>query len=143
MVLRSVGYRGLPLAGVPFDTRRHVIPNERGRLLMEPAGAPVPGQYVAGWIKRGPTGIIGTNKADAAETAAAVLEDLPTLPPAPEPDPAAVDRFLAERGVTVVGWNHWLTIDEREVQLGNLEGKPRVKVIDFAEFIMKAKAESR
>ncbi len=140
MVLRSVGYRGLPLAGVPFDTRRHVIPNDRGRLLMEPGGAPVAGQYVAGWIKRGPTGIIGTNKADAAETAAAVLEDLATLPPAAQPEPSAVDALLAERGVTIVGWHHWLTIDEREVQLGNLEGKPRVKVVDFAEFIMNAKA---
>ena len=139
MVLRSVGYRGLPLVDVPFDTRRHVIPNDRGRLLAESGGAPVPGQYVAGWIKRGPTGVIGTNKADAAETAAAVLEDLPVLPHAPEPDRSAVDRLLEERGVTVVGWNHWLTIDEREVQLGNLEGKPRVKVIDFAEFIASAK----
>ncbi len=135
LVLRSVGYRGLPLAGVPFDARRHVIPNERGRVLSEPGGVPLAGQYVSGWIKRGPTGIIGTNKADSAETAASVLEDLASLPPAAEPEPSAVDRYLAERGVTVVGWNHWLTIDEREVQLGSLHGRPRVKVTDFDEFL--------
>ncbi|MGP6191730.1 MAG: FAD/NAD(P)-binding protein [Vulcanimicrobiaceae bacterium] len=137
MVLRSVGYRGLPLSDVPFDARRHLIPNERGRVLVEPGGAPLPGQYVSGWIKRGPTGIIGTNKADSIETAAAVIEDLAVLPRAPEPDPAAVDRHLAERGVTVVGWNHWLTIDQREVQLGGRYGSPRMKLTDFEEFVVK------
>jgi ferredoxin--NADP+ reductase len=143
LVLRSVGYRGLPLGGVPFDARRHVIPNARGRVLAEAGGAPLPGQYVAGWIKRGPTGIIGTNKADSAETAAALLEDLATLPAAPEPDPTAVDGHLAARGVTVVGWNHWLTIDEREVQLGTEHGRPRVKVTDFEDFFAKQKAAPR
>ena len=80
LVLRSVGYRGTALPGVPFDAPRGVIPNNAGRVLTEPGGEVVPGEYVAGWAKRGPTGVIGTNKADAVETVARLLEDAPTLP---------------------------------------------------------------
>ena len=75
MVLRSVGYQSVPLPGVPFDSRASVVPNAQGRVLGED-GAPLPGEYVAGWIKRGPTGVIGTNKSDAAETVRCLLEDL-------------------------------------------------------------------
>src|SRR6185312_11421659 len=75
MVLRSVGYQSVPLPGVPFDPRAYVVPNDGGRVLAG-AGAPAPGEYVAGWLKRGPTGVIGTNKADAAETVRALLADL-------------------------------------------------------------------
>ena len=75
LVLRSVGYQSVPLAGVPFDARSHTVPNEAGRVLSE-SGEPLPGEYVAGWLKRGPTGVIGTNKADAAETVQALLADL-------------------------------------------------------------------
>ena len=75
MVLRSVGYQSVPLPGVPFDARASVVPNDRGRVL-GPDGAPLPGEYVAGWLKRGPTGVIGTNKSDAAETVRCLLEDL-------------------------------------------------------------------
>jgi ferredoxin--NADP+ reductase len=142
MILRSVGYRGLPLNGVPFDPKRHVIPNERGRVLERPGGAPLAGQYVSGWIKRGPTGIIGTNKADSSETAGAILEDLAQLAPAADPDPASVDRLLQGRGTAVVGWNHWLAIDEREVQLGSRHGRPRVKLTEFDEFLGRPNAAS-
>jgi ferredoxin--NADP+ reductase len=75
MVLRSVGYQSVPLPGVPFDTRASVVPNAQGRVLGED-GKPLPGEYVAGWLKRGPTGVIGTNKSDAAETVRCLLEDL-------------------------------------------------------------------
>ena len=75
MVLRSVGYQSVPLPGVPFDTRTHTVPNAAGRVLSE-TGEPLPGEYVAGWLKRGPTGVIGTNKADAAETVQSLLADL-------------------------------------------------------------------
>jgi ferredoxin--NADP+ reductase len=85
-ILSAVGYRGRPLAGLPFDEPTGTLPNEEGRVA--------PGVYAAGWIKRGPTGVIGTNKADAAETVRTLLADLPSLPPAPEPDPAAVDALL-------------------------------------------------
>jgi ferredoxin--NADP+ reductase len=78
MVLRSVGYRGVPIPGLPFDDKRGVIPNAAGRILRD--GAPVPGEYVAGWIKRGPSGVIGTNKHDATETVHCLLQDAPALP---------------------------------------------------------------
>jgi ferredoxin--NADP+ reductase len=75
LVLRSVGYQSVPLPGVPFDTRTYTVPNSSGRVLSE-TGEPLPGEYVVGWLKRGPTGVIGTNKADAAETVQALLADL-------------------------------------------------------------------
>ena len=75
MVLRSVGYQSVPLPGVPFDPKSHTVPNAAGRVLSE-TGEPLPGEYVAGWLKRGPTGVIGTNKADAAETVQSLLADL-------------------------------------------------------------------
>ena len=97
MVMRAVGYRGRALPGVPFDSRTHVIPNNAGRVLDE-QGAPFAGHYTTGWIKRGPSGVIGTNKACAMETARALLEDVGQLKRAEQPDPAAVDRLLEERG---------------------------------------------
>ena len=75
MVLRSVGYQSVPLPGVPFDERASIVPNVEGRVI-GPDGAPLPGEYVAGWLKRGPTGVIGTNKSDAAQTVRSLLEDL-------------------------------------------------------------------
>src|SRR5271166_5625367 len=83
MVLRSVGYQSLPLPGVPFDEHSHIVPNAEGRVL-GPDGQPLPGEYVAGWLKRGPTGVIGTNKSDAAETVRCLLEDLAGGPGAGE-----------------------------------------------------------
>jgi len=102
MVLASVGYRGLPLPGLPFDSERGVVPNIDGRVLRD--GQVVPGEYVAGWIKRGPTGIIGTNKRDARETVQALLSDAPTLPRAPVRDPGVLPAELAERGVRLTSW---------------------------------------
>jgi ferredoxin--NADP+ reductase len=128
MVLRSVGYRGLPVPGLPFDDQAGVIPNAAGRVLR--AGAVAPGEYVAGWIKRGPTGVIGTNKRDANETVAALLEDAPSLPPAPIRDPDAVLRLLAERGVSVVSWRGWAAIEIAEADLGRAQGRKRVKIAD-------------
>jgi ferredoxin--NADP+ reductase len=83
LVLRSVGYQSVPLPGVPFDAATHTVPNAGGRVLSE-TGEPLPGEYVAGWLKRGPTGVIGTNKADAAETVQALLADLAGGPEAGE-----------------------------------------------------------
>jgi len=102
MVLASVGYRGLPLPDLPFDADRGVVPNLDGRVLRD--GAVVPGEYVAGWIKRGPTGIIGTNKRDARDTVRNLLADAPTLPRAPVRDPDALLQELAGRGVRVATW---------------------------------------
>ena len=76
LVLRSIGYKGEGLEGLPFDERRGVIPNERGRVIDPETGEQMLGQYVVGWIKRGPSGVIGTNKKDALDTVAAILEDV-------------------------------------------------------------------
>jgi ferredoxin--NADP+ reductase len=135
MVFRAVGYRGIPLPGLPFDKRAHVISNKGGRVVDE-AGEPVVGQYVAGWIKRGPSGVIGTNKADAAETARAILEDLPKLPRAPEGSEQAVDALLRARGVRVCLWEDWLALDRYERELGQRAGREeRLKVTDFSELL--------
>ena len=136
LVLRSVGYRGLPVPGLPFDAEAGVVPNLAGRVLRD--GEPVPGEYVAGWIKRGPTGVIGTNKHDARETVDSLLADLPDLPRAPEPDPEAVVGLLAGRGVQVVDWPGWLAIEQAELARGRTCGRPRIKITDRAELLRAA-----
>jgi ferredoxin--NADP+ reductase len=130
LVLRAVGYRGQALPGVPFDSRSHLIPNDGGRVL-DPPGTVLPGAYATGWIKRGPSGVIGTNKADSMETARALLADLPSLTPAPDGEPESVERFLRERGARVVGWHDWLEIDRHERELGERDGRERAKVTNF------------
>jgi ferredoxin--NADP+ reductase len=101
-------------------------------------GVPVPGAYVTGWIKRGPTGVIGTNKADATETAAAVLEDLPSLPAPAHPEPEALRAALVAHGIRPVNWNAWLRVDAEEVRRGGLRGAERVKVSELAEMLEHA-----
>ncbi len=139
MVLRSVGYRGSALPGLPFDDAAGVIPNSAGRVLRD--GGVAPGEYVAGWIKRGPTGVIGTNKRDATETVTSLLEDAPQLPPAPVRDPDAVLQLLAERGVSVVTWAGWGAIERAEVELGRLQGRDRVKIAEREALLRAAAAE--
>jgi len=126
MVLRSVGYRGLPIPDLPFDERTGTVPNDAGRVLGP--GGPELGLYVAGWIKRGPTGVIGTNKHDARETVASMLEDVPNLSLAPVRDPDAVVRLLAERGVVAVNWDGWLAIELAEIELGQQRGSVRARI---------------
>jgi ferredoxin--NADP+ reductase len=121
LVVRSVGYRGLPLDGVPFDGRRNVIPNVDGRVVSD-GGAPVPGLYVAGWIKRGPTGIIGTNKKDAAATVASLLADLEG---ADAGGGDGVLPLLAQRGVVTIDVEGWRGIDAAERALGESRGRTR------------------
>lgn len=136
LVLRSIGYRGVALAGLPFDDRAGVVPNAVGRVLRD--GVPVVGQYVTGWIKRGPTGIIGTNKSDAHETVASLIEDLPTLPRAPERDPDAVRALLAERGVTVITWQDWESIERAEIALGLTQGRSRATIHHLDDLLRAA-----
>jgi ferredoxin--NADP+ reductase len=133
LVLRSVGYKGVAFPGLPFDERRGIVPNEAGRVVRD--GAVVPGEYVAGWIKRGPTGVIGTNKQDARESVAALLTDAPGLPPATERDPGAVLRLLESRGTQVVVWDGWREIDLTEAALGEAQGRPRIKISDRATLL--------
>ena len=157
MVLRSVGYQSVPLPGVPFDSRAWVVPNAAGRVLGAD-GSPLPGEYVAGWLKRGPTGVIGTNKSDAAETVRGLLEDLAggpgegdtPLPRAgllrfPEPEPPAeagadstagaeaaerpLATVLAGRGIVPVSYAEWLRIETAEAELAKALGRgERVKL---------------
>ncbi len=133
-VLRSVGYRGLPTPGLPFDPDGAVIPHDDGAVLEH--GAPVPGVYVAGWIKRGPTGVIGTNRKDAAQTVARLLADLAGQP-RPAPRPELVDLLVA-RGVAVVGWDGWARVDAAELVRGEPSGRSRVKIHDRAELLRVA-----
>ncbi len=129
LCFRSVGYKGVPLPGVPFNDAWAVILNERGRVLDADTRAPVPGEYTAGWIKRGPSGVIGTNKPDAAETVECMLEDLAedrTLRPA-EPDPAAAEALIRQRQPRVFTYADWRRLDEAETARGKPAGRPRIK----------------
>ncbi len=136
IVLRSVGYRGTPMAGVPFDEDSATIRNAAGRVL-DDQGAPIPGVYCTGWIKRGPSGVIGTNKKDASETVELLLEDAAAglLPPRGEDD---VARLLAERGVTPVTHAGWQAIDAVERARGEEQGRPRVKLCRWDELLAAA-----
>ena len=133
LVLRSVGYRGLPMVGLPFDTDAGVIPHLHGAVLA--GGQPVPGMYVAGWIKHGPSGVIGTNRKDAADTVTTLLADLPQLPPARHRDTDALLAVLRARGVEVVDWAGWEQIDAAEIVKGEPVGRHRVKIHDWADLL--------
>ncbi len=136
LVLRSVGYHGSPMPGAPFDEQRGVIPNELGRVLDRHAGAPVPGLYTAGWIKRGPNGVIGTNKADAMETVATLLTD--DLPSPSDPRPEAIEHLLHRRGVDTIDFEQWRRIDRLELTLGKEQGRPRVKLVSRSDLLSAA-----
>jgi ferredoxin--NADP+ reductase len=128
MVLRSVGYRVVPPAGLPLDPGTGTVPHDAGRVLLD--GDPLPGVYVTGWLKRGPTGIIGTNKPDATETVASLLADADRLPRAPERDRDAIVELLLERKVRTVEWAGWEAIDAAERALGADRDCARVKIAD-------------
>jgi ferredoxin--NADP+ reductase len=133
LLFRSIGYSGVAIPGVPFDARRGVFPTQDGRIL--DGSAVVPGLYAAGWIKRGPTGIIGTNRADSIATVKSLLTDLPRLVPAAKAGAEALEPLLAARGVRVVNLADWLKIDAAEVACGQLKGKPREKFTRVAEML--------
>jgi ferredoxin/flavodoxin---NADP+ reductase len=136
LVMRAVGYRGQAIEGIHFDQRRGLIPNEAGRVL-GPGGQALTGEYVVGWIKRGPSGVIGTNKKDAAETVAAIVEDAEVggLGEPAVDDPGEVAGWLCSRGPRVVSWKGWLSIDERERRAGEPAGRPRVKLVRVEDMV--------
>jgi ferredoxin--NADP+ reductase len=136
LVLRSVGYRAVPLPDVPFDERAFILPNDRGR-VRDADGAPVPGVYAVGWIKRGPTGILGTNKRDAEETVDRMAEDLASgaLKPRRLPARDEIDGLLRERKPDLVTAAGWRAIDARELQMGEEAERPRVKLTSREELI--------
>jgi ferredoxin/flavodoxin---NADP+ reductase len=129
LVFRSVGYRGVALPGVPFNDDWGVILNAKGRVLDAQTKQPLVGQYTAGWIKRGPTGVIGTNKPDAAETVTGMLEDLARdihLRPS-DATPEAVEGMVRERQPQYLSYQDWLRLDEIETRRGKETRRPRVK----------------
>jgi ferredoxin--NADP+ reductase len=142
LVFRSIGYRGVPLPDLPFDDRQAVIPNDRGRVLEPASGDPLRGEYAVGWIKRGPTGIIGTNKRDAQETVDLLLEDAAEgrlLEPT-SPDREELAELLRER-TRLVTYDGWEAIDRAEREAGEPHGRPRVKLTSFDD-LLDAAAET-
>ena len=133
ILFRSVGYRGIPIKGVPFHEQWGVFPNDKGRIIEN--GKVVPGLYTAGWIKRGPSGVIGTNKPDSEETVASLLADVGTLKPCAQPDTQALAKYLNAKGKRVVTFPDWLKIDAAEMARGQKAGKPREKFIAVEEMI--------
>jgi ferredoxin--NADP+ reductase len=147
LVFRAIGYRGVALPGVPFDERRGVIPNDRGR-VMNGSGEARPGEYVVGWVKRGPTGVIGTNKKDAQETVDALLADLEAVRAGEErllqpqrADAQDLEQLLRERKPDLVTYEGWSEIDRHERAAGEPEGRPRVKLTSIDEMLRVAAGE--
>jgi ferredoxin--NADP+ reductase len=133
LVLRSIGYRGSPMDGVPFDDRAATIANQGGRVM--------PGVYAAGWIKRGPSGVIGTNKKCANETAKALLDDaMHGRLPAPAAGAEALDALLRERVPDRVEYGGWRRIDAHERGRGAAQSRPRVKLVRLHELLQTARS---
>jgi ferredoxin--NADP+ reductase len=143
-VLRSVGYQSVPLPGVPFDERSYTVPNAEGRVLGAD-GLPLPGEYVAGWLKRGPTGVIGTNKSDAAQTVRSLLADLgPDGVRAARPAArGSMVSLLAARQVAPVSYADWLRVERAEAELAALLGRgARVKLPSREDIDARCRGES-
>lgn len=145
LIFRSVGYRGEAIPGLPFDVRGGVLPNQAGRVYEPSSGDAVQGVYAAGWIKRGPSGLIGSNKLCARETVDTMLADLAAglTPPAPHRQADAVDRMLETRGLQFVTFDDWLLIDAAEVAAGRGQGRPRVKFTEREDFLRIASHGAR
>jgi ferredoxin--NADP+ reductase len=154
LAFRAIGYRGVALPGIPFDERSAVIPNNGGRVLDPDSGALRPAEYVVGWIKRGPSGVIGTNKKDAQETVNAMLADLsaradsngssPARGPGHvpgTPDAASIEALVRSRQPAVVSYAGWEAIDRHERSLGEPSGRPRVKLTGIEEMLRIAASD--
>jgi ferredoxin--NADP+ reductase len=142
LIFRSIGYRGVPMEGVPFDEDRGTISNDGGRVTEVDSGEQVPGLYAVGWIKRGPSGVIGTNKKDAQETADNLVADIAAgkLPEAElAGDSDATPSLLAERKPDAIGFDQWQKIDAAEIANGEPQGRPRVKFTSIPEMLDTAK----
>ncbi|MFC9789062.1 FAD-dependent oxidoreductase [Rhodococcus sp. NPDC127528] len=144
LVLRSIGYRGVPVPGVPFDERRGTIPNDHGRVLAGPGGAPVDGVYVTGWIKRGPSGVIGTNKSCAKDTVARLFEDFQAGHLVRQVGSRReLTKLVGQRQPARIDYRGWRAIDSAERSRGAATGRPRVKITDVDELLAAAKPRRR
>ena len=144
LVLRSIGYKGIPIEGVPFDEGRGTDPQRR-RPGHDGEGEQVPGLYAVGWIKRGPSGVIGTNKKDAQETVNNLFADLEAgrIPEAElAGDRGAIEALLDERKPDHVTFEGWQAIDAAEVEAGKPHGRPRVKLCRVDELVEASKAKT-
>jgi ferredoxin--NADP+ reductase len=138
-VYRAVGYLSDNLAGLPFDGTAGVVPNDGGRVI-DIDEEPVPGAYVTGWIKRGPIGLIGHTKSDAAQTIDLLLSDLDALVAPEQPEPDAVDRYLDSRNIAFTTWDGWEKLDAHEIALGEAQGRTRVKVVPREDMVRISRA---
>ena len=134
LVFRSIGYRGVPIPGLPFNDALGTVAHVAGRVL--DGTATLPGLYVTGWLKRGPTGIIGTNRADSVETIASVLADLPKTYDREKQGAEALRPLLEGRGVRVLNYQNWLMVDSAEIERGKPKGKPREKFTRIHEMLV-------
>jgi ferredoxin--NADP+ reductase len=134
MIFRAVGYRSLRLPDVPFDEMKSIIPNNQGRVLNE-NGQVTDKEYVTGWAKRGPSGTIGTNRSDSAETVCTLLADIAARKVCNSSDPERILIFLDSRRVNYTNWMNWLRLDDYETQLGRKQGRPRVKIPDLCSML--------
>ncbi|MBI3654330.1 MAG: FAD-dependent oxidoreductase [Acidobacteria bacterium] len=137
MILRSVGYRSVPLQGVPFDDVNFKIPNVAGRVMYQSSAEFIPGEYVVGWAKRGPNGVIGTNKPDAVATVASMLEDLNELEGIADDnrDLSKIETLLQSHNIDYVNYADWKKLDDYELKLGAEQHRPRVKVASVTEML--------
>ncbi len=133
LIFRSIGYRGVPIKGLPFHDQWGIIPNDQGRIA--DSEALFPGLYTAGWIKRGPSGIIGTNKPDAVETIEHLLSDVKTLNPCKNPDNKLLLALLKELKINYITFEDWKIIDQKEIENGAAVGKPREKFVSIDQML--------
>jgi len=143
LVFRSIGYRGVPFNEIPFNETQGKIPNELGRVIQD--GKAMPGVYVTGWQKRGPTGIIGTNRADSIETVDCLLADMAELQTIAKSGTVELRALLRKRNVQIVGLEDWRKIDALEINRGKKLGKPREKftrVDEMLDVLSKSEIES-
>ena len=146
LVLRSVGYRGIPIPGVPFDEKAGRIANDAGRVTSGPGGAPLAGEYVVGWAKRGPSGLIGTNRADSVATVALMLEDWKAgkFPErAVDAAPDSIVRLLEGKGAAYVTFSQWKELDKLELAAGAAHGKIREKFVRVEDMLAALGTASR
>lgn len=134
LVLRSAGYCCVPIPGVPFDAASSIFRNRGGRIIDESQQA-IPGLYVTGWAKRGPTGIIGTNRADSVETVKALLSDLESVARMPKSGAGGIRPLLLRNGIRIVSYTDWLRIDAKELARGSARSKPREKLVSVSEML--------
>jgi ferredoxin--NADP+ reductase len=141
LVLSSIGYRGRPVPGLPFDSKAGVVPSREGRVIDPKTTAPLQGSYVVGWIKRGPTGFIGTNKSCAQETVNALVDDYNDGKLAdPASGPRALDRLVRRQQPAVIDLAGWQAIDAAEIARGEADGRPRDKFTSVTAMVDAAAA---